>query len=201
MLVFLTPSRIILCKSSYQFVLLKFPTRFQGFSPEFPPKGVSPKVPIVSHQALAALAQVLLQNCHLFASWMPKLDKILEQMDPKATNVEFRCRDVGPALFVVDGCHGCHGCHGIVEHQKKKYLLEIMNHDEKLGHLPTPVFGASGDVVVQSYSKMSWMVMNICWCHGWMLKICWGSHAIDWSLKMKGALFMTSICLISDEGT
>jgi hypothetical protein len=47
---------------------------------------------------------------------MPKLDKILEQMDPKATNVEFRCCDVGPALFVVDGCHGCHG---IVEHQKK----------------------------------------------------------------------------------
>jgi len=33
---------------------------------------------------------VLLQNCHLFASWMPKLDKILEQLDPKQVSSDFR---------------------------------------------------------------------------------------------------------------
>jgi dynein heavy chain len=33
---------------------------------------------------------VLLQNCHLFASWMPRMEKILEQMDPKQTAADFR---------------------------------------------------------------------------------------------------------------
>ena len=33
---------------------------------------------------------VLLQNCHLATSWMPKLDRILENMDPRKTNASFR---------------------------------------------------------------------------------------------------------------
>jgi len=33
---------------------------------------------------------VLLQNCHLFSSWMPRLEKILENMDPKHLSTDFR---------------------------------------------------------------------------------------------------------------
>lgn len=53
-------------------------------------QGQGPKAERLLADATQSGSWVLLQNCHLFASWMPKLDKILEQMDPKATNVEFR---------------------------------------------------------------------------------------------------------------
>jgi dynein heavy chain len=33
---------------------------------------------------------VLLQNCHLFVSWMPTLERIVEEMDPKKINEQFR---------------------------------------------------------------------------------------------------------------
>jgi len=33
---------------------------------------------------------VLLQNCHLFSSWMPRLEKLLESMDPKHVSTDFR---------------------------------------------------------------------------------------------------------------
>jgi dynein heavy chain len=33
---------------------------------------------------------VLLQNCHLATTWMPKLDKILETLDPKQVSSDFR---------------------------------------------------------------------------------------------------------------
>jgi len=33
---------------------------------------------------------VILQNCHLSVSWMPKLEKIIEETDPKKVNSEYR---------------------------------------------------------------------------------------------------------------
>jgi len=33
---------------------------------------------------------VMLQNCHVAVSWMPKLDRILEQLDPKTVHREYR---------------------------------------------------------------------------------------------------------------
>ncbi|CAJ1351319.1 unnamed protein product [Effrenium voratum] len=53
-------------------------------------QGQGPKAERLLSEATGSGSWVLLQNCHLFASWMPKLDKILEQMDPKQTNTDFR---------------------------------------------------------------------------------------------------------------
>eukprot|EP00930_Biecheleria_cincta_P034372 TRINITY_DN23765_c0_g1_i1.p1 TRINITY_DN23765_c0_g1~~TRINITY_DN23765_c0_g1_i1.p1 ORF type:complete len:4302 (-),score=866.21 TRINITY_DN23765_c0_g1_i1:110-13015(-) len=53
-------------------------------------QGQGPKAEKLLAEATSSGSWVLLQNCHLFASWMPKLDKILEQMDPKQTANEFR---------------------------------------------------------------------------------------------------------------
>lgn len=53
-------------------------------------QGQGPKAERLLTDATQNGSWVLLQNCHLFASWMPKLDKILEQMDPKQTNSDFR---------------------------------------------------------------------------------------------------------------
>ncbi|CAE7768679.1 DNAH7 [Symbiodinium sp. CCMP2456] len=53
-------------------------------------QGQGPKAERLLADATQNGSWVLLQNCHLFASWMPKLDKILEQMDPKQTNSDFR---------------------------------------------------------------------------------------------------------------
>ncbi|CAK9112546.1 Dynein axonemal heavy chain 1 (Axonemal beta dynein heavy chain 1) (Ciliary dynein heavy chain 1) (Heat shock regulated protein 1) (HSRF-1) (hDHC7) [Durusdinium trenchii] len=53
-------------------------------------QGQGPKAERLLSDATESGSWVLLQNCHLFASWMPKLDKILEQMDPKQTNSDFR---------------------------------------------------------------------------------------------------------------
>ena len=38
-------------------------------------------------QAFHSGGWVLLQNCHLATSWMPKLDRILESMDPKKVSI------------------------------------------------------------------------------------------------------------------
>ena len=64
----------------------------------------------VAPHLLTVHIKVLLQNCHLFASWMPKLDKILEQMDPKQTHAEFRCAS---SFMSCETCR-CDGCHGKV---------------------------------------------------------------------------------------
>ncbi|CAJ1405692.1 unnamed protein product [Effrenium voratum] len=56
----------------------------------WPGQGQGPKAERLLSEATSSGSWVLLQNCHLFASWMPKLDKILEQMDPKQTNTDFR---------------------------------------------------------------------------------------------------------------
>lgn len=53
-------------------------------------QGQGPKAEAMIDQAVQAGGWVLLQNCHLFSSWMPKLDKILEHMDPKQVHTEFR---------------------------------------------------------------------------------------------------------------
>eukprot|EP00931_Biecheleriopsis_adriatica_P059470 TRINITY_DN3558_c0_g1_i1.p1 TRINITY_DN3558_c0_g1~~TRINITY_DN3558_c0_g1_i1.p1 ORF type:complete len:4293 (+),score=1112.20 TRINITY_DN3558_c0_g1_i1:173-13051(+) len=53
-------------------------------------QGQGPKAERMLAEATLSGSWVLLQNCHLFASWMPKLDKILEQTDPKHVNSDFR---------------------------------------------------------------------------------------------------------------
>mmetsp|Transcript_55811 Transcript_55811/g.113839 ORF Transcript_55811/g.113839 Transcript_55811/m.113839 type:complete len:619 (-) Transcript_55811:31-1887(-) len=53
-------------------------------------QGQGPKAEKMMEEGVQVGGWVLLQNCHLYASWMPKLDKILEQLDPKQTNSDFR---------------------------------------------------------------------------------------------------------------
>jgi len=53
-------------------------------------QGQGPKAEKLMEEAMPVGGWVLLQNCHLFASWMPKLDKILEQLDPRQVSSEFR---------------------------------------------------------------------------------------------------------------
>jgi len=53
-------------------------------------QGQGPKAERMMEEGIQMGGWVLLQNCHLFASWMPKLDKILEQLDPKQVHADFR---------------------------------------------------------------------------------------------------------------
>jgi len=53
-------------------------------------QGQGPKAEKLMDEAFVSGGWVLLQNCHLATSWMPKLDKILETLDPKQVNSEFR---------------------------------------------------------------------------------------------------------------
>jgi len=53
-------------------------------------QGQGPKAEKLMDKAKEDGTWVLLQNCHLATSWMPKLDRILEEMDPKKTNQGFR---------------------------------------------------------------------------------------------------------------
>merc|ERR1719258_569438 len=41
-------------------------------------------------QAMKDGTWVMLQNCHLATSWMPKLDRMLDKFDPKNINADFR---------------------------------------------------------------------------------------------------------------
>jgi len=53
-------------------------------------QGQGPKAEKMMQEAMQAGGWVLLQNCHLATSWMPKLDKILEGLDPKQVSNDFR---------------------------------------------------------------------------------------------------------------
>jgi dynein heavy chain len=53
-------------------------------------QGQGPKAEKLMDVATQNGTWVLLQNCHLATTWMPKLDRILEEMDPKKVHREFR---------------------------------------------------------------------------------------------------------------
>uniref|UniRef100_A0A7S1AC22 Dynein heavy chain n=1 Tax=Noctiluca scintillans TaxID=2966 RepID=A0A7S1AC22_NOCSC len=53
-------------------------------------QGQGPKAEKMMEEAMKSGGWVLLQNCHLATTWMPKLDKILEQLDPKEVSYDFR---------------------------------------------------------------------------------------------------------------
>jgi dynein heavy chain len=53
-------------------------------------QGQGPKAEKLMTNAAEDGSWVLLQNCHLATSWMPKLDRILEEIDPKKIHREFR---------------------------------------------------------------------------------------------------------------
>lgn len=53
-------------------------------------QGQGPKAEKMMEDGFQAGGWVLLQNCHVFASWMPRLEKILEQLDPKQIQSDFR---------------------------------------------------------------------------------------------------------------
>jgi len=53
-------------------------------------QGQGPKAEKLMEEAMSIGGWVLLQNCHLATSWMPKLDKILEGLDPKQVSSDFR---------------------------------------------------------------------------------------------------------------
>merc|ERR1719160_649340 len=53
-------------------------------------QGQGPKAEKLMDVAAQNGSWVMLQNCHLATSWMPKLDRILEEMDPKKVHREFR---------------------------------------------------------------------------------------------------------------
>merc|ERR1719230_328705 len=53
-------------------------------------QGQGKKAEKLMEDAMQLGGWVLLQNCHLATSWMPKLDKILETLDPKGVSSDFR---------------------------------------------------------------------------------------------------------------
>merc|ERR1719515_373098 len=53
-------------------------------------QGQGPKAEKLMEEATKVGGWVLLQNCHLATSWMPKLDRMLEQVDPKHVHMEYR---------------------------------------------------------------------------------------------------------------
>jgi dynein heavy chain len=53
-------------------------------------QGQGPKAEKLMAEAMQTGEWVCLQNCHLATSWMPKLDRMLDELDPKKVNKEYR---------------------------------------------------------------------------------------------------------------
>jgi dynein heavy chain len=53
-------------------------------------QGQGPKAEKLMDEATKAGTWVLLQNCHLATSWMPKLDRMLDKVDPKTIHIDYR---------------------------------------------------------------------------------------------------------------
>jgi dynein heavy chain len=53
-------------------------------------QGQGPKAEKLMDSATASGSWVLLQNCHLATSWMPKLERMLDEIDPKKVHREYR---------------------------------------------------------------------------------------------------------------
>ena len=53
-------------------------------------QGQGPIAERMMKEAMIEGSWVVLQNCHLFPSWMPRLDEIVENMQPKLTHQNFR---------------------------------------------------------------------------------------------------------------
>lgn len=81
-----THARTHACMQSSQLVTL-CPAAHTA-SPCLPPQG--PKAAALIDAARRSGGWVLLQNCHLAASWMPSLEKICEGIKPENTDEDFR---------------------------------------------------------------------------------------------------------------
>ncbi len=53
-------------------------------------QGQGPVAERMIKEAVIEGSWVVLQNCHLFPSWMSKLDAIVENMEPQMTHESFR---------------------------------------------------------------------------------------------------------------
>eukprot|EP00397_Hematodinium_sp_SG-2012_P000571 GEMP01000572.1.p1 GENE.GEMP01000572.1~~GEMP01000572.1.p1 ORF type:complete len:1304 (+),score=347.90 GEMP01000572.1:1943-5854(+) len=53
-------------------------------------QGQGPKAEKMMTEAMKSGSWVFLQNCHLATSWMPHLEKMLDQMDPKTIHRDYR---------------------------------------------------------------------------------------------------------------
>lgn len=61
-------------------------------------QGQGPKAAVLITEAQSSGCWVVLQNCHLAPSWMPTLDRIVEEMNAETINPEFRCESEDGSL-------------------------------------------------------------------------------------------------------